>query len=194
MLLLFFSVILIFCGIVSSQRQFVVDAKTSTIDSPFLTGLHVKAGEMYKFHVPPDSPDWACSASGCSHDANGGHVIVGYQSDKIRWYVGSLIARVGEKFYFVGTGPTYLVFENDGEIGLLYWDNHYPDNSGSMKVIVEHIESPAPGVSYVDSVPMQIMKGVSHCTYYSPNIHELCIKNAIDTRIDNIRSLITNVR
>ena len=111
MLFLFFFVNLIYWGYVASQQDFVVDAKTSTIDSPLHTGLKVKTGDLYYFHVPTGQLDWACSGSGCVHDANGGQVIVGYRSDTIKMYVGSLVARVGNKFYFVGTGPTYLTFK-----------------------------------------------------------------------------------
>lgn len=176
---------------VASQELFIVDAQTSKIDVPLRTGVHVEAG-LYYFRVPNRSPYWAsCNYDGCTHDSNGGHVLA-HQSG-ISMHVGSLVARVGDQFFFVGTGPSYLEFETKGELEFIYWDSHYDDNSGSMIVIVEHIGDPAPNVHYADSVPMLIMKGVSNCEYNSNNIRDECFAYAFDERIKDILSLIDSV-
>ena len=181
-----------------------MDAKLHTHDTPYNTNINVKAGDLYSFKVT-STDKWSWN-KGDFCNANGGKDVVTFPVEKFfhtnsknekmpyKFYVGSLLAKVNDKFIFTGVGPMFVNFTHSGKLQLLFWDSYHGDNSGKVTVEIKKIDNPISSMNYEGNPSMRILEFPEHkgspdpnnaknCFRYSPNIWVKCFTNLLDERI-----------
>ncbi len=140
-------------GAAGMAHAFAVDISAyehSLKNDPLNTHISLNAGDTLSIHVDPGDM-WSAgnnhpmsrksNADGLGNPLGGNYGL--YSSGGSTFHFGSLIGRIGSgDYFFVGSGFNQKI-ETSGELTLLYWDNNYRDNRGSISADIS-VNNPVP--------------------------------------------------